>query len=156
MSEGYNFTQLSAAIVARSEANDWLSAKHEWSLVNIYEADEPETCLCGHHPIIEMCVIRNRRNGNEAEVGNVCVKRFFEIRSDLIFVGIKRIRQDIEKSLNEAAIVFFREKGVISAKDYSFLSGTLRKRSLSAAQMKWRTDINVRVLRAVRRGVIAD
>jgi hypothetical protein len=126
--------------------------KREWSLVDIYMAERPETCLCGHHPIIEMCVIRNRLNGNEAEVGNVCVKQFFEIRSDLIFATVKRIRQDLEKGLNEPAIVLFREKGLISEKEYSFLLSTARKRVLSFAQMNWRKYINARILRAVARG----
>lgn len=42
----------------------------------MYEVDEPDTCLCGHSPIIEICVLTNILNGKVAEVGNRCGKRF--------------------------------------------------------------------------------
>jgi hypothetical protein len=45
MGDGYNFQQLKAAILALSRATDWEVAKKEWRLVEISEADEPETCL---------------------------------------------------------------------------------------------------------------
>lgn len=60
MSEGYNFIRLRQAILARSQASDWETARKEWGLVTIFEAGEPETCLCGHYPIIEICEIANR------------------------------------------------------------------------------------------------
>jgi len=81
-----------------SRATDWETARKEWALVDIIEADEPETCLCGHYPIMEICEIRNRVIGKTTEVGNVCVKRFLGVRSDLIFTAVKKIRKDIEKS----------------------------------------------------------
>jgi hypothetical protein len=111
--EGFNFKTLKREILALSKAVDWETAKKEWSLVDIIESDEPETCLCGHYPIIEICTIANRITKNIAEVGNVCVKRFLGIRSDLVFAGIKRIKGDITKSLNDDSIVFFKEKGVL-------------------------------------------
>lgn len=58
MGEGYNFKRLKAAILALSHADVWDLAKWEWRLVGVLEADEPETCLCGYHPIIEICSIR--------------------------------------------------------------------------------------------------
>lgn len=45
MGEGHNSKQLRYAILALSEAGDWEVACREWSLVDISEADEPETCL---------------------------------------------------------------------------------------------------------------
>ncbi len=48
--------QLATEIIKRSVARTWDEAKTEWSLYEIYETDEPETCLCGHFPIIELCV----------------------------------------------------------------------------------------------------
>jgi hypothetical protein len=65
--------QLTTEIIARSVATTWDAAKLEWSLLEVYEAEEPETCLCGHFPIIELCVLSNRRNQAEATVGNCCV-----------------------------------------------------------------------------------
>ena len=51
MGDGFNFKQLKTEILERSRAKDWDAAKAEWRLVDVYEADEPDTCLCGHHPI---------------------------------------------------------------------------------------------------------
>ena len=72
------------------------------SLTGIHEADEPETCPCGHFPIMEICSIHNRVTYHTTGVGNVCVKRFLGLRSDLIFTAIKRIKNDLGKSLNAA------------------------------------------------------
>lgn len=76
MGDGYNFKVLSAAILKLSRATDWITACREWVLIDIYEADQPETCLCEHFPIIEICVIKNTITQAVTEVGNVCVKRF--------------------------------------------------------------------------------
>lgn len=151
---GHNFRQLKEAILARSQATDWEVAKKEWKLVRIYEADEPDTCLCGHTPIIEICVLSNTLNGQHAEVGNRCVKRFLGLRSDLIFAGIKRVKADISKSLNANSTVFFFERGIINDWEYKFQNSTLSKRSLSGKQMETRMKINRKVLAYMeRRGI---
>lgn len=147
--DGYNFRQLRDAILPLSEASNWETARKEWSLVDIYEADEPQTCRCGHFPIIEICQITNRVTGRSTEVGNVCVKRFLGIRSDLIFTSLKKIRNDLTKSLNADSIAFFREKGLLSAWEYNFLQNTMRKRKLSQKQLAIRKEINQKVLSAV-------
>lgn len=154
MGDGYNFQVLSREILSRSQAADWETARKEWVLIEIYESDEAETCLCEHWPIREICVIRNRLNGQSTEVGNVCVKRFLGIRSDLIFAGIKRIRRDISKSLNADSIVFFYERGIITDWEYGFLQDTKLKRVLSVRQAETRENINRKVLAAIsRRGI---
>lgn len=126
MGDGYNFQQLKSEILARSKAQDWAVAKKEWKLVAVSEADEPETCLCGHTPIIELCRIRNSVTGNSVEVGNVCVKRFLGLRSDLIFQSIKRIRKDPDKGLNADATAFFYEQGIINNWEYKFQQSTMQ------------------------------
>ena len=151
MSESYNFRQLSRAILSMSKATDWETARKEWSLVNIIEAETPETCLCGHYPIIEICEISNRLTGHRTEVGNVCVKRFLGVRSDLIFTALKRIRKDADKSLNADAITFFRERSLLTDWEYGFLQDTMRKRNLSPKQLATRRRINDKVLKAVSR-----
>jgi len=151
MGDGYNFVRLRQEILARSKALDWETARKEWGLVTIFEADEPETCLCGHYPIIEICEIANRITKRNAEVGNCCVKRFLGLRSDLIFTGLKRIRKDIDKGLNADAVAYFREKGVLNDWEYGFLQNTMRKRNLSFAQAEKRRGINTKVLAAVAR-----
>nr|WP_319390399.1 hypothetical protein [uncultured Cohaesibacter sp.] len=151
MGDGYNFKQLSQAILSMSKATDWETARKEWVLVDVIEADEPETCLCSHYPIIEICEIRNRVTGHTTEVGNVCVKRFLGVRSDLIFTGIKRIRKDIEKSLNADSIAFFHQRGLLNNWEYQFLQNTMRKRNLTFRQMETRRQINQKVLSALSR-----
>lgn len=154
MADGYNFQQLKAAILALSRATDWEPARLEWKLVGISEADEPETCLCGHFPIVELCSITNRVTGNSTDVGNVCVKRFLGFRSDLIFASIKRIRKDVDKSIGAEATVFFHERGVINDWEYRFQQSTHAKRNLSVKQLASRHTINRKVLAAVaRRGL---
>lgn len=151
MGDGHNFRQLREGILALSQASDWEVARKEWSLVDISEADEPDTCLCGHFPIIEICQIANRVTGQRTEVGNRCVKRFLGFRSDLIFAAIKRIRKDITKSLNADAIAFFNERGLLTTWEYGFLQDTMQKRALSPAQSTTRQRINEKVLAAISR-----
>jgi hypothetical protein len=155
MGDGYNFEQLKTAILALSRATDWETAKKEWRLVDISEADEPERCLCGHYPIIELCTIANATTGNAVDVGNVCVKRFLGFRSDLIFQSLKRIRADLDKSLGPDATAFFNQRGVINDWEYQFLQSTLRKRDLSDRQLLTRRKINEKVLASVRRRGLA-
>lgn len=156
MGEGYNFKQLRERILALSKAADWEVARKEWGLVGVYESDEPETCLCGHFPIVEICEIANRATGKRTEVGNCCVRRFLGFRSDLIFTAIKRIRKDMTKSLNADAVAFFNELGLLTSWEYNFLQDTMKKRKLSAAQSRSRTQINEKILVLIRqRGIRA-
>jgi hypothetical protein len=151
MGDGYNFEQLKTAILALSRATSWEVAKKEWRLVDISEADEPETCLCGHYPIIELCTIANATTSKSVDVGNVCVKRFLGFRSDLIFQSLKRIRADRDKSIGPDAAAFFHERGVINAWEYEFHQSTMRKRNLTERQLATRRQINEKVLAAVKR-----
>lgn len=152
MGDGYNFQQLKSEILALSKAEDWEVAKKEWKLAAVSEADTPETCLCGHYPIIELCSINNSLTGNSVDVGNVCVKRFLGLRSDLIFQSIKRIKKDLDKSLGADATAFFHERGVINNWEYQFQQNTMRKRVLSEAQATTRRSINKKVLNTIKRG----
>lgn len=151
MSDGYNFNQLRDGILNLSRALDWEVARKEWALVHVFEVDEPETCVCGHFPIIEICTIFNRITKKHAEVGNRCVRRFLGFRSDLIFDAIKRIRHDGTKSLNADAIAFFADRGVFNSWEYRFLQDTMRERSLTPRQRSARQELNKKVLLAIQR-----
>jgi hypothetical protein len=154
MSDGYNFEMLKREILSRSKATDWEVAKKEWKLTGISEADQPETCLCSHFPIMELCTIANHITGVSVDVGNVCVKRFLGFRSDLIFASLKRIRKDIEASVNADATAFFHGQGIINDWEYSFQQSTMRKRNLSPAQMASRIKINRKIIASIqRRGI---
>jgi hypothetical protein len=151
MAAGYNFEQLKAAILGMSRASDWAVAKQEWRLVEVSEADEPETCECGHFPIIELCMIANATTGKSVDVGNVCVKRFLGFRSDLVFTSRKRIRADPEKAIGIYATAHFYRRGVITEWEFEFQQNTMRKHELSPRQRLVRRRINEKVLASIRR-----
>lgn len=147
MSE-YKLTQ---EIIQRSQSKVWDIARLEWALNEIYEADEPETCLCGHFPIIDICILRNKVNGHLATVGNCCVKKFIGLPSDLIFQAVKRVRMDTQNSLNAEAIQHAYEKGWINEWEFKFSIDTMRKRNLSAKQLQSRMKVNEKMLFNMKR-----
>ncbi len=157
MADGYHFERLKAAILTLSSADEWQAAKREWQLVSIVQAepDEPETCLCGHHPILELCEIQNRTTGNGATVGNQCVRRFLGLETEALFRGIRRIRKDDAKSMGPDLAVWLFERGALSQWEYDFQNDTGRKRSLSQKQNAIRQSINQKALAAIRRRGLA-
>lgn len=144
--------RLTTGIIERSVSDRWDEAKLEWSLREVYEAEEPETCLCGHFPIIELCILGNRLNGNSATVGNCCVKKFIGLPSDKIFQAVKRVRKDEEKSLNAEAIEHAYERSWINDWERDFYFDIMRKRKLSPLQREKKIKINEKMLRNMRRG----
>lgn len=142
--------KLTEGIIALSSTNRWDEAKLEWGLQDVYEADEPETCLCGHFPIIEVCILRNKTNDNRAHVGNCCVKKFIGLPSDKIFQAVKRVRKDNEKSLNAESVAHAKQKGWINEWEYNFSMDTMRKRILSLRQLQTRKKINEKMLRNMK------
>lgn len=146
IAEQSNRFRLFAEIIALSVAKSWEEAKLEWDLKHVYREDEPMMCLCGHTPIIEICVLQNRCNGNLAEVGNVCVTRFLGLESDLIFAGLRRVAKNPSKALNEAATNYAHEQKWITDWEKQFSLDTSRKRKLSAKQVLKRVEINQRIL----------
>lgn len=143
--------KLASAIIALSDAENWDAAKLEWALQEVYEAGEPETCLCGHFPIIELCILKNKRNGNHATVGNCCVKKFVGLPSDKIFRAVKRVRKDTSKSLNAEAIKHAFNRGWITEWERDFYFNIMRKRILTAKQASKKQQINELVLQRMKR-----
>ena len=143
--------QLAREITRRSVADSWREARGEWSLETVYFATEPDQCLCGQFPIIELCALRNCRNGVEATVGNVCVKKFLGLPSDRIFNGLKRIQSTPEAALNEEAIEYAYSRRWISGWERSFYIDTRRKRNLSERQAAKRLEINEKIIEHVAR-----
>ncbi len=133
-------------IISLSVADTWEFAKSEWELSEIYFSDEPETCLCGHFPIIELCEIRNKENREIAIVGNCCVSKFMGLPSEKIFQAVKKIRKDSEKSLNSEAIELAYSKDWINNWEYEFYIDTFRKRRLTEKQTLKRKQINEKIL----------
>lgn len=138
-------------IIRLSVANTWDEAKLEWQLTEIYHQDEPDTCLCSHFPINEICVLLNKRNNLTTEVGNICVKKFLGLPSDLIFQALRRIAKDETRALNAEAIDHAFRKGWINNWEKKFYFDTMRKRNLSDKQSAIRIKINRKVLNRTRR-----
>lgn len=147
--------KLTEEILNRSKSKIWDIAKMEWGLSQVYEAEEPETCLCGHFPIIEICILQNKLNAQFATVGNCCVKKFIGLPSDLIFQAVKRIRKDNQKSLNAEAILHAYENGWINEWEYNFSIDTMRKRKLSGKQLQTRMRVNEKMLANMKRNSAA-
>lgn len=145
--QGY---KLAREIVALSAADRWDRARLEWQIEDIYIQPEPETCLCGHFPINELCVLRNTKNGNAAVVGNVCVKKFMELRSDKMFDAIKRVAADETRALNVEAIEHAFARSWINKWERDFYLDTWRLRVLSDNRETKRIQINRKVLARVR------
>lgn len=140
-------------IISRSKSNEWEEAKKEWKFNDVYESDEPLTCLCGHFPIMQVCVLQNVINQNEVEVGNECVKKFFNIKqADSIIKSIREIKSDITKSVNVKTLDFFRKKGCIDGWKYDFYNNIIRKspKSLSEKQLDKKREINNKMIESFK------
>lgn len=142
---------LAQKIIQLSVADTWDEAKLEWSLLDVFKEEEPDTCLCGKFPILENCILRNRLNHRKVVVGNVCVKKFLGLPSDRIFQAINRISKGNTKALNAEAISHAYEKGWINDWERKFYLDTMRKRTLSTGQLEKRIEINTKLLKNVSR-----
>jgi len=147
--------RLTQEIIPLSVAGSWDEAKLEWDLLDIFLTDpeSPGTCLCGHFPIREHCVLRNRLNGTEVVVGNCCVKRFLPIDTGALFACCRRVMTDPTRALNTEAIEHAFSKGWINPREKRFLLDTRRKPWcwLSHRQQSWRDAINTKVIRRLSR-----
>jgi hypothetical protein len=152
----HNGQTLTREILALSVATEWNTARREWDLSHIYfsDPDEPGTCLCGHTPIREHCVLTNRINGNIAIVGNVCVKRFLGLDADELFNAFRRIIKTSEAALGTKAVDYAFDQAWINTWERDFLHSTARKtrRGLSSKQLAIRVRINTSIVRRLTAG----
>jgi len=130
-------------ILDRSNSKIWDTAKQEWKVWDIYESSNG-TCLCGHYPITEHCVLLNKLNKSEVVVGNCCVNKF--LHSNKLFETVRKVKKDILNSFNADFITLCYEKGYIDDWQYNFYTDTWRKRLLTEKQMKQRVKINKQIL----------
>lgn len=144
--EGHNFEQLKTHILALSNSHSFEIARAEWSLVGVEISEEWDKCPCGKD-IKEHCFIRNKLNGNETYVGNVCINQFIKIDTGTLFDGLKRIAKDVKANANDDLIEYANRMGFLYGEnEYKFLKETTRKRKLTAAQIAWKEKINRRIL----------
>lgn len=145
--------RLTQKILALSRARTWAEAKLEWELAEVYEAHDRDTCLCGHFPIIERCVLVNKITGRTVTVGNHCVTKFFELPAEKIFQAFKRVGRDATKSLNAEAVQHAFKLGWIDAYERNFYLDILSKWKgikLSEKQTKMKIKINQNIAQKMR------
>lgn len=141
-----SFERLKEHILSLSESRVFPSAKAEWHLVAIEISEEFDNCPCGQE-IKEHCYIRNKLNGNETYVGNVCINNFLEIDTGNLFDGLKRIAKNIDANPNTDLIEHAYRMGYLhDESEYNFLQSIKRKRKLSDKQMRWKRFINKRIV----------
>jgi len=134
-------------IIALSVSKFWESAKNEWNFEYAYYSEISQTCLCGHYPINNICVIRNTKNNNSTEIGNCCINKFLGIENgNKIFTSILRLKDDLAKSMSEEVVDYLKSKKIITDFEYDFYTNTLRKRILSEKQLDIKKRINQKLL----------
>lgn len=93
--------KLTEEIINLSESEFWESGRNEWTFEYAYYSDDLQRCLCGHYPIKNICVIKNKVNKTQTEVVNCCVNKFLGIDDgNKIFASIKRLKEDSAKSMS--------------------------------------------------------
>ncbi len=125
---------LTSEIVKLSQSKNWHEAKEEWELDSLYFASDPETCLCGHAPIMEVCILKNKINSNKVTVGNSCVKKFIGLPSDKIFDSVPNVSADSKKSFHVEMIEYSYTKKWINEWEKNFYDSIYKKRKLTTKQ----------------------
>ncbi len=134
-------------IIARSKSKIWEKAKEEWAFKYAYESEPGLTCLCGHTPITNICVIKNKNNQTEVEVGNCCIKKFLHIEEgEKIFASIKKLKADRTKSMGLGTLRYLYLNSFISKREYNTYKSTVRKKRLSALELCHREQVNLKLL----------
>ena len=125
-------------IIELSRSNSFCEARMEWELQSFELHDEWDNCPCGQD-IKDLCHIKNKYNGKETYVGNVCINQFMGITTGQLFEGIRRIK---ENPTTKYTLDSHAEKcGYLH-----FLMNIKNKRILSEGQESWRNKINRRIL----------
>jgi len=150
---GHQLERLQAAILALSDSADWPTARAEWDLTKIEIVDDPEHCPCGQFPILELCILRNRKTDKRITVGNRCVHRFLGIASENYFDGVRRIIKNPAKSVGANATVYFHQRGILTDWERKFGLDTVNRHNLTEKSTAIRQRINQKIIAYVT-GVI--
>ncbi len=139
-------------ILSLSESQDWDIARMEWELTGI-TIEQNETCLCGHHPISELCHIRNVENGTTTFVGNHCINKFREdLEMSAVFNAVKKVKKNPTASLSSKAVEYFRERGWLNDWEFKFYLDVFRRRTkMSEKQWMHKQRINEKILSKIYR-----
>ena len=121
-----SFSQLSSAVLDKSESKTWRSCIAEWVVVDCDEDESADgTCICGKEGLRYLYTVRNEINGNELyPIGSECIKKFDN--GDLedearCWKQTYRLVDLAEKYGKNRAISFSRDKGMFSRKLLAFM-----------------------------------
>lgn len=149
-----NQTKLEAGVTAKSVSDNWEQAKEEWVPVSVFRNPKIKKCVCGHRPIINLCKIRNKLNGNELVVGNHCIKYFHHgYDFDWVFRETMVLVDERQRMPSNEFLIWLFPRLSLPSKDREFLLSLMRKRArykrrlyISEAQREWLGDINTKIL----------
>ena len=136
----HNFKSLVNKIVPLSEADDFETARREWSLVKVNLSTYYDRCACGHR-IKRICYMKNDMNGNKIKVGSVCVEKFIGVNTKKIFDSLARLIEGKTKHPAPELRNFCKESGIISGDDAFFLETIFKRRILSVTSAMRREEL---------------
>ena len=141
------YKQFFNEILSHSTSKTWGEAKKEWIPKDSYDAEEFQTCICGHYPIKNIHIIQNQSNGASLEIGNQCVKKFFDPEIVSMIKSLQKIKKDITKSVSVDMLYFLINKKAINQWEFDFYENIRRKRKLSEKQLDKKLKLNERIIR---------
>ena len=139
--------KLMSEIIARSKNKTWQEAVKEWYLVSLKVVDEPQTCICGHFPIKQLCIIEHDNTGEQLTLGNHCITHFLGLPVNKLRSSVKRVTDDITKSFTKDIVDTAWKEFWIDDWEYDFYKNIIRKRKLSPHQMQKKVKANVAILK---------
>ncbi|MEY4074711.1 MAG: hypothetical protein RJA29_2068 [Pseudomonadota bacterium] len=134
-------TPLQQDLLKVSAAESWGMARLEWRMIELWQ-EQDGTCLCGHTPITDHCLIENQITKAQEVVGNCCVKQFLGQNYSDAFAAVRRLRENPHGSTPMVLIALARRYGWLTAWEVKFADDTFGKRKLSDKQRDIRERIN--------------
>jgi len=139
-------------LISLSVSDTLDTAVGEWELIAIMllengRANRP--CLCGQKKH-EICLIRNRYNEKETEVGACCFRLFedhgFLVGVRKIFSACRGLKKEPYSSAGLALVEHGFESRILTTNERAFYSRNAGKRKLRRNQLATRTHINTKLL----------
>jgi len=143
--------KLITEMLALSKSDYWVQAQDEWDFVEMHKGEGKDSCICGKTPIRYLCKLQNLFTHNTVIVGNCCVKQFWGFRADLIFAAVKRVNEDLTRSVNLPTLALAVRLKWITLWEYNFYTNIRGKayENLSLNQAPIKDEINGKILRRI-------
>ncbi len=140
--EGKNYKKLFKIVTSNSKAKIWNEAVKEWDIDKKYDngiADD--SCTCSHENIRYVFIIKNINTDRNLKIGSTCISKFgrkeldeYASVSEQEFKLFSAVREKKFITLDNnfftrKLIKLFRDKKVITEKDYSFMLKMFNKKN---------------------------